>query len=145
MKIKGNRDKVRKEIDSKTCIDICQYKAAYVECQFAKQESRSAAITRISLQAAFIRRHSSTNASSGKRVAGHIFTGRSKTKGSNPQMKADVNSWRLMRLYTTLALLSSSFRALWQAVNELGCAELAPAVAAEDKDTKEIQRQIAHL
>ena len=53
MKIKGNRDKVRKEIDSKTCIDIYQYKAAYVECQFAKQESRSAAITRISLQAAF--------------------------------------------------------------------------------------------
>ena len=53
VKIKGNRDKVRKEIDSKTCIDICQYKAAYVECQFAKQESRSAAITRISLQAAF--------------------------------------------------------------------------------------------
>ena len=53
VKIKGNRDKVRKEIDSKTCIDIYQYKAAYVECQFAKQESRSAAITRISLQAAF--------------------------------------------------------------------------------------------
>ena len=53
VKIKGNRDKVRKEIDSKTCIDICQYKAAYVECQFAKQESRSAALPRISLQAAF--------------------------------------------------------------------------------------------
>ena len=53
MKIKGNRDIVRKEIDSEACIDIYQYKAAYVECQFAKQESRSAAITRVSLQAAF--------------------------------------------------------------------------------------------